>query len=131
MSETLSLWGLFASSFLAATLLPGGSEAVLIAVLGTHPRLCWFALLVATIGNTLGGISSYWIGRSVPQRRRLKGLDQVRQYGAPVLLLSWVPIMGDAFCLAAGWVRLNAWRSALAMAAGKFGRYLAIAAVVT
>ncbi|SRR5581483_263986 len=131
MNETLSLGVLFATSFLAATLLPGGSEAVLFAMLKAQPQLFWTSLLVATVGNTLGGISTYVIGRIAPQRAELKGLKHMREYGAPVLLLSWVPIIGDAFCLAAGWLRLSPWRSGLFIAVGKFGRYLAIAAVAT
>ena len=127
MGETLSLWTLFASSFLAATLLPGGSEAVLFAILRAHPQLYWPALLVATFGNTLGGMSSYLVGRVIPQRGELKGLKRVRQHGTPILLLSWVPIIGDAFCVAAGWLRLNASLSAAYMATGKFSRYLVIA----
>ena len=129
MGETLSLWALFASSFLAATLLPGGSEAVLFGILRTHPQLFWPALLAATIGNTLGGMSSYLIGRVIPQRGELKGLKRVRQHGTPVLLLSLVPIIGDAFCVAAGWLRLNAWLSAAFMAVGKFSRDIVVALV--
>ena len=126
MGETLSLWTLFASSFLAATLLPGGSEAVLFGILRAHPQLYWPALLVATAGNTLGGMSSYLVGRVIPQRRELKGLNRIRQHGTPVLLLSWVPIIGDAFCVAAGWLRLNPWLAAMFMTAGKFARYFVI-----
>lgn len=127
MSETASLWALFTGSFLAATLLPGGSEAVLYGVLKMHPGQLWTALGVATLGNTLGGMSSYWIGRVIPQRETMKGLATVRHYGAPVLLLSWVPIVGDPLCVAAGWLRLNPWWSALSIAAGKFARYAVIA----
>ena len=127
MGETLSLWTLLASSFLAATLLPGGSEAVLFAILRSHPQLFWPALAVATVGNTLGGMSSYLVGRVIPQRTELKGLTRVRQHGTPVLLLSWVPVIGDAFCVAAGWLRLNPYLAAAFMTADKFGRYFAIA----
>lgn len=129
MSDTLSLWTLFASSFLAATLLPGGSEVVLFGVLKAHPQLFWPALLVATFGNTLGGMSSYAIGRFFSQRGEMRGLERVRQYGTPLLLLSWVPIVGDAFCVAAGWLRLNPLLSALFMAVGKFSRYVVVAYV--
>lgn len=129
MNETLSLWTLFASSFLAATLLPGGSEAVLFGILKGHPQVFWPAIAVATIGNTLGGMSSYLIGRFLPQHRDLRGLARVRQHGTPVLLLSWVPIIGDAFCVAAGWLRLNPWLSAAFMATGKFGRYIVVAQI--
>ena len=129
MDESLSLGALFASSFLAATLLPGGSEAVLFGVLRLDPQQYWPALAVATLGNTLGGMSSYLIGRIVPQRGEAKGLDWIRRYGSPTLLLAWVPIVGDPLCVAAGWLRVNPWLSALFMALGKFARYLAIAAV--
>jgi membrane protein YqaA with SNARE-associated domain len=127
MNESVSLAALFTSSFLAATLLPGGSEAVLFGVLKLHPERYWQALGVATLGNTLGGMSSYLIGRIIPQTKPLKGLDHVRRYGSPALLLSWVPIMGDPLCVAAGWLRLNPWLSLLFIAAGKFARYLVVA----
>ena len=132
MTETNSLWALFGSSFLAATLLPVSSEAVLFAVLKTQPGIVWPAIGVATLGNTLGGLSSYIIGRVIPQKFDnnkgfSRGLARVRQYGAPVLLLSWLPIIGDPLCLAAGWLRLNPWYCALYIALGKFARYWVIA----
>jgi membrane protein YqaA with SNARE-associated domain len=127
MNETQSLWAVFGSSFLGATLLPGGSEAVLFGMLKYQPQLYWLALAAATLGNTLGGMTSYAIGRFLPQRKALKGVERVRRYGSPVLLLSWVPIIGDPLCVAAGWLRLGPWRSAF-MAAGKFARYLVVAA---
>ena len=127
MGPTASLWTLFVSSFLAATLLPGGSEIVLFAVLKAHPTLYWPALAAATVGNTLGGMSSYLVGRLIPQRRELKRLEAVRRHGSAVLLFSWVPLVGDSLCLAAGWLRLNPWSSAAFMAAGKLARYVAIA----
>jgi membrane protein YqaA with SNARE-associated domain len=77
MDETFSLWALFTGSFLAATLLPGGSEAVLFGVLKLHPQLWWTALGVATAGNTLGGMSSYLIGRLLPQKQEIKGIAQM------------------------------------------------------
>ena len=128
VSEGDSLWLLFSSSFLAATLLPGGSEAVLFGVLKLHPEQVWSALGVATLGNTLGGMSSYLIGRLLPQKKDLPGLPAMRKYGTPALLLSWVPILGDPLCVAAGWLRLDPWLSTLFIALGKFARYLAIAA---
>ena len=131
MDESSSLWTLFASSFLAATLLPGGSEFVLAGVLNAYPHQYWPALGVATLGNTLGGMSSYLIGRIIPQHAEIKGLKWVQRYGSPVLLASWVPIIGDPLCVAAGWLRINPWLSAAFMAIGKFARYLAIAAIAT
>ena len=122
------LGALFLSSFLAATLLPGGSEVVFAGMLATGAASLWPALATATLGNTLGGWTSYLIGRLAPDRE-IGGhaLEWVRRWGTPVLLLSWVPIIGDALCVAAGWLRLNIWWSVLFMALGKFGRYYAIA----
>jgi membrane protein YqaA with SNARE-associated domain len=127
LGEGLSLWGLFISSLLAATLLPGGSEAVLFGVLKLHPELFWPALLVGTLGNTIGGMISFGMGWLLPQTQQLKHVERVRKHGTPALLLAWAPLIGDALCLAAGWLRLNPWHAALFMLLGKFARYLVIA----
>ena len=129
MNSTASLLSLFTSSLLGATLLPGGSEAVLFAVLKAYPDSMWWALLVATVGNTLGGMITFGMGRLLPPSKTLKHVDKVQQYGTPVLLLAWAPLIGDALCLAAGWLRLNPWQAALFMAIGKFTRYWVVAFV--
>jgi membrane protein YqaA with SNARE-associated domain len=132
MVETAGLWALFVSSFLAATLLPGGSEAVLFGVLKMYPHQFWPALAVATVGNTLGGMSSYLVGRVFPEykmQKNIRGMDLLRRRGSAVMLLAWVPIIGDPLCVAAGWLRVNPWWSAFFMAAGKFARYFAIAMI--
>jgi membrane protein YqaA with SNARE-associated domain len=129
MTETVSLVSLFVSSFLAATLLPGGSEALLFGVLKAYPQIMWPALGVATLGNTLGGMVGFGMGWLVPQSKALKHVEQVRRFGAPVLLFAWAPLVGDALCLGAGWLRLNPWQAALYMAVGKFARYWVIAYV--
>ncbi len=130
MTESASLLSLFISSLLGATLLPGGSEAVLFAVLKTYPDTLWLALLVATLGNTLGGMISYGMGRMLPLTQKLKHVEKVRHYGTPALLLAWTPLLGDALCLAAGWLRLNPWQAAVFMALGKFARYWVIAVLL-
>jgi len=128
LNESFGLGALFLSSFLAATLLPGGSEFVFAGVLATGTATLWPALAVATLGNTLGGSSSYLIGRLVPDRKLGgRALEWVRRWGAPVLLLSWVPVIGDALCVAAGWLRLSILWSLLFMALGKYARYYIIA----
>src|SRR5689334_1545524 len=123
MSEGASLWTLFASSFLAATLLPGGSEVVLFGVLKLHPGALWSAIGIATLGNSLGGMSSYLIGRLIPPKKDLPGLPALQNYGSPVLLLSWVPFIGDPLCVAAGWLRLDPLLSLLFISLGKLARY--------
>ncbi|MBA4381018.1 MAG: DedA family protein [Sideroxydans sp.] len=129
-ASDLSLWGLFLSSLLGATLLPGGSELVLIGTLKAQPELFWPALLIGTLGNTLGGMLSFGMGWMLPMTQQLKHVEKVRNYGTPALLFAWLPFIGDALCIAAGWLRLNPWKAALFMAAGKFARYWIVAAAV-
>ena len=130
ISVEAGLWGLFLSSFLAATILPGGSEFLLFALLSRHPEAFWPALALGTLGNTLGGMTSYACGRWLPRWQRfenLKGKERVKLWGAPTLLLAWAPLIGDALCIGAGWIRLD-WRAcALFMAVGKFARYWLVA----
>jgi membrane protein YqaA with SNARE-associated domain len=124
------LWGLFVGSFLAATLLPGGSEVLLFALLRQHPQTVWLALALATLGNTLGGMSSYACGRWLPQARRFEAWPwhgRLQRWGSPVLLLAWAPLLGDALCVAAGWLRINWAGCALFMALGKAARYALVA----
>ena len=126
-TSDLSLWGLFLSSLLGATLLPGGSEFVLLGVLKLHPELFWPAILLGTLGNTLGGMITFGMGYMLPQTQQLKHVEKLRSYGTPALLLAWAPVIGDALCLTAGWLRLNPLHAALFMAIGKFARYYFIA----
>ena len=123
-----SLAGLFAAAFASATLLPANSEVVLVAVVRAFPERLAEAIVVATAGNTLGGMTTYAIGRLLPQRARAspRAFDWVRRHGAPILLLSWVPILGDALCVAAGWTRMRALPAFAAMAAGKLARYAVV-----
>jgi membrane protein YqaA with SNARE-associated domain len=85
--------------------------------------------MIATVGNTLGGLTSYLIGRVLPQRKPMKSLTLVQRFGAPALLLSWVPLIGDALCVAAGWLRVHAALATLYIALGKLARYAVIAAL--
>jgi membrane protein YqaA with SNARE-associated domain len=120
---------LFAASFAAATLFPLPSEAALFAYLKLHPDKTAAAVAIATLGNTAGGMTSYLLGRLLPHRKvEPRALQYVRRYGAPVTLLAWLPVVGDALCVAAGWLRIH-WAAALAfMAAGRLARYMVVAA---
>ena len=129
MDPVLSLGGLFFSAFLSATLLPGGSEVVLWVLVRQDAALFWPAIAVATAGNTLGGMSSWLIGRLVAAKIPPRGLEWVRRGGVFALLLSWVPVVGDGLCVAAGWLRLHWFGSLVCIAAGKLGRYLVIASL--
>ena len=122
------LAGLFLASFLSATLLPGGSEAVVFAVIRLHPEQTLPALLLATLGNTLGGMVTYYMGRLLPQHLAPEKSALAGRHGAPILLLAWAPIIGDALCAAAGWLRLPPLACAAWMAAGKAARYVVVVA---
>jgi membrane protein YqaA with SNARE-associated domain len=124
------LLGLFVASFAAATLIPLPSEAALFAYLQLHPERSALAVAVATLGNTVGGMTSYLIGRLIPQKKlNVKAIEWLRRYGASVTVLAWLPLLGDALCVAAGWLRVN-WVAALGfMAAGRLARYAVVAAL--
>jgi membrane protein YqaA with SNARE-associated domain len=129
-SDLVALGGLALSAFLAATLLPGGSEAVFAGVLALRPELGLAALLTASAANTAGGMSTYLLGRLLPRKETSPRLATVQRWGSVTLLLSWVPLVGDALCAAAGVLRLNWLACLLWMALGKGLRYAAIAWVV-
>ncbi len=106
MSEALSLFSLFASSFLSATLLPGNSEVVLVAMLLSgisYPRVL---VLTATMGNSLGGLTNVILGRFFPLRKtsrwQEKATGWLKRYGAVTLLLSWMPVVGDLLVSVSG-----------------------------
>ncbi len=122
-SEEAGFVGLFISSFVSATLVPGNSEILLVALLHKFPEAFWRAIIVATIGNTAGGMTSYLIGRLIPNRAEHKAIVHLRRFGPAALLMSWLPVIGDALCVGAGWLRFNPWSSALLLALGKFARY--------
>ncbi|MGR2681093.1 YqaA family protein [Chromobacterium haemolyticum] len=124
----LGLGGLAVSAFTSSTILPGNSELALSAFLYKWPDWLWPALLVATVANTAGSVTSLWLGRLAPRKElppRLAGWFQ--RFGPAVLILSWLPVVGDAIPLAAGWLRLPWWSSILWLTLGKAARYLALA----
>jgi membrane protein YqaA with SNARE-associated domain len=119
--------GLFIASFISATILPGGSEVVLIAVIHRHPETLMQAVVVATLGNTLGGMTSYLLGRMIPNRADSRAIVWLHRYGYWALLFSWIPLFGDALCVGAGWLRFNPYVSLVLFAVGKLFRYLLVA----
>jgi membrane protein YqaA with SNARE-associated domain len=127
-TATLGLWGLFASSFLSATLLPGNSELVFVGLVHAAPELAGRALAVATLGNTLGGLSSYLVGRMFPKPEDNRAVAWLRRFGPVALLLSWVPVIGDGLCVAAGWLRQGVFTATVFIALGKLARYWVLAA---
>ncbi len=133
MAVLTSLWTMFAVSFLAATVLPLGSEPLFIGLVRLHPEQVPALLAVATLGNTLGGMTSYALGRFVagkvaPEAAASRWARWLRRFGAPTLLLAWAPIGGDLLCVLAGWMRISWWQAALWMALGKLARYWVLAA---
>lgn len=132
MPEHLDLWGLFASAFVSATLFPGGSEVVLVALARLREHDPGLLLAIASLGNTLGALTTWLLGylvaRRLPMESRLnakqqRGLARLRHWGSPALLLSWLPFLGDPLCFAAGYLRLSFLASLLFIALGKVARY--------
>lgn len=128
--------GMFVSAFLAATILPLGSEVVLAALLlaGSPAR---DTVLVATAGNVLGSVVNYGLGvlgtglilerwLRISPSDILRARDRFRTYGAASLLLAWVPVIGDPLTVAAGMLRINIYLFLILVAVGKLGRYLVL-----
>jgi membrane protein YqaA with SNARE-associated domain len=125
----MPLWALFLSSFLSATLLPGSSEAALIAILSLQRFSPVLIIFIATLGNSLGGITNYCLGVWVPNRTQANkhghnSLVWLKKYGYWTLLLSWMPVIGDALCVAAGWLRMKFFLSLICIVIGKTIRYI-------
>lgn len=136
----LSLWALFLSAFGAATLLPLQSEAVLVGLLIRDPHAWATLLLVATLGNVLGSIVNWILGRAVERLRNRRWfpfsasqLERAQQryqrWGHWSLLLSWMPVIGDPLTLIAGILREPFWRFVLLVSLAKGCRYLVVAAI--
>ncbi len=130
--DDYSLIGLFVSAFISSTLFPGGSEAVLV-YMATQQEYPWQQLLwVASVGNTLGGMTSwllgYWIAYRYPAQKlvkpgQLRALAWIQRWGSPILLLSWLPVVGDPLCVVAGWLRMHWLICGLMILVGKAARY--------
>ncbi len=126
------LSALFVVSFVSATLLPMGSEPAVIGVVGLNHELFWPAIMVATLGNTLGGAVTWWMGLGARKAYSLardssadgRAMRWLQRFGPKACLLSWLPIVGDPLCAVAGWLKLPFGPCLVYMAIGKFGRYL-------
>ncbi|WOP16241.1 YqaA family protein [Ottowia sp. SB7-C50] len=122
----------FVVAFVSATLLPLGSEPAVFGLIKLNPHLFWPAILVATAGNTLGGVVTWWMGlgahRAVDQWRdsptHLRALDWLRRIGPRACFLSFLPVIGDPLCAVAGWLKMPLLPCTAWMAAGKFARYV-------
>lgn len=136
---------LFLSAFGAATILPGSSEVVFTALLLEHPEALVPLLIVASLGNTLGGVVNWLLGRFLVEfqdrpwfpvnPRWLERASQLFQrFGYPLLLLSWLPVIGDPLTVAAGVLRARFLPFLVLVLIGKAARYgmigFAVSAIV-
>ena len=131
-------WGMFLSAFLAGTILPFSSEAVLLACVGLGLDPVW-STLATTAGNALGGLTCYWIGHlgkmewiekyfKVNQKQLDKATRFIHGKGAWMALFSFLPVIGDAILIALGLMRANVWIVSISMTIGKLGRYAVLVA---
>ena len=127
---------LFIVSIVSATLLPVGSEFAVFGLIKLDPSLFWPAIVVATLGNTIGGGISWWMGYGAEtlfeklkhHKVHSRALDWLERFGPKACLLSWLPVVGDPLCAVAGWLKLPFWPCLFYMAIGKFFRYLSMTA---
>ena len=129
-------FGLFLASFLAATILPFGSEVVFAALVATGFDI-WTSVFVATIGNSMGGMTCYWLGSfgrvewierymKVKRERIQKMQDWLQGRGAIMSFFVFLPGVGDIIAVALGFMRANPWLVLLFMTLGKFARYVVV-----
>ncbi|OLU13075.1 hypothetical protein BVH01_22205 [Pseudomonas sp. PA1(2017)] len=139
MPDLYAYLGLFAAAFGAATLLPLQSEALLVALLLGGAQPAWMLVLVASLGNVLGSLVNWWLGRYLERYRNRRWfpvsdrhLQQAQQwygrYGRWSLLLSWLPVIGDPLTLVAGIMREPLWRFTLIVTLAKTLRYTLLTA---
>jgi len=132
--------GLFLAAFGAATLLPLQSEALLVGLLVSDRYWLWSLLAVATLGNVLGSLVNWWLGRGVERFRERRWFPvspehletarkHYRRYGHWSLLLSWVPVIGDPLTLVAGVMREPLGRFLLIVTVAKGARYAVLALI--
>lgn len=135
----IGLSAVFIIALISATLLPMGSEPAVFALVKLEPNMFWPVIVVATLGNTVGGAISWWMGygaeRAYEHARQRKppdarALQWLQRFGAKACLLSWLPVVGDPLCAVAGWLRLPFWPCVAYMAIGKFARYLSATAAL-
>ncbi len=131
--------GLFAWAFLAATVLPLSSEAPLAALVSVRGEFV-APVLVATVGNVFGACTTYWIGRQAGKalarrhetsEKESRASRLLRRYGGPALLLSPVPVLGDALVALAGATKLPLGAFLFWVTLGKGLRYAAVAWAVS
>ena len=135
---TVGLPAVFIVATVSATLIPMGSEPVLFAYVSLNPQDYWLAIAVATVGNTIGGMINWWLGllarnayESLKGETNSRAQAWLEQKGPPMLLLSWLPAIGDPLCLVAGWLRLNWLQCLIYMAIGKLLRYITLTWLLT
>lgn len=131
---------LFSTAFLAATLLPAQSEAVLVGMLHLSQQSVFLLVLIATLGNVMGSTVNWWLGMQLQHYKdrswfpvRAERLEQMQghyqRYGSWILLLSWAPVIGDPITLVAGVLKEKFNRFLILVTIAKAARYLIIAAV--
>ena len=135
----MTLWFLFLSAFVSSTLFPGGSEGVLAYLVSDAAYPLLLLVTIATLGNTLGAMTSWGIGRLISikysteqlsKESQQKAVERLQKYGSPILLLSWLPVVGDPLCVAAGWLRIHWLPSLLFILIGKLLRYVAVVYII-
>ena len=143
----MALLSLFFSAFTSATLLPGSSEALFLFMLSQDLWNSSLLILIAGTGNSLGGMTNWLLGllirkgiwgsvqpdsksKQLKNKHHLRAEKWMKQYGSPVLLLSFLPIIGDPLCVVAGFIKIHWLKAIVFISIGKFMRYIALSAFI-
>jgi len=138
--DFLAYLTLAASAFVAATVFPLQSEAVLVGLMLTGEHAVWLLVLVASLANTAGSVVNWWLGGLIHRYRDRRWFpaspealaraeDWYRRWGHWSLMLSWAPIIGDPLTVVAGVLREPLWRFLILVALAKAGRYVTLALI--
>ncbi len=130
-------WSLFFSALISSTLFPGGSEALLLYRLNEGAD-AYALVFIATLGNVLGSLITYGMGRlgneavhkkwlRMSEAQVERGERWFGKYGGPSLLLAWLPVVGDPLCLVAGLLRCKLISFLILVSIGKLARYTLLA----
>ena len=136
----LGYLGLFLSSFLASTIIPISSEIVLSGLIYLGSNV-WICIFVATAGNFLGGLTTYYLGylgkwewvekyMKTPREKIERFQTKIQKYGVYSAFFAWLPFVGDLIALGLGFMRINPIKVSVLMLVGRFVRFVVSGLVI-
>lgn len=139
--ETWGLWGLFLGSLLASTIIPFSSEALLVGAIAIGNKI-WLCILIAAIGNSIGGMISFYLGRlgkwewlekffKVKREKIENFKTKIEKYKTIAAFFAWLPVVGDLIAVSLGFMRLSPVKCCLFMTIGRLCRFAVVGSMMT